>query len=123
MGPASARQPAAEAGQAWAEPTCHEHPSSRRPPVQVEPSRRWLPAICHGLLGCPPPTDRVVAAPFRSLDQRHGREPAGPKQLLGLHLDRLGLAAGRERHAVVAQHLRIDTDLRMQQRPKRWQGT
>ena len=55
-GSAPARQSAAEAGHAWAEPTCHEHPAGRRPPVREEPSRRWLPAVCHGLLGGPPPT-------------------------------------------------------------------
>jgi len=68
----------------WAEPTCREDPeqaADRRTghsQGRERPLRRWLPAICHGLLGCPPPTDRLVAALVRSLDQRHGREPPVP---------------------------------------------
>ena len=48
-----------------------------------KPSRRGLPAACQGLLRRPPPTDRVVAGPLRSLDQRHGRGALTPEQLPG----------------------------------------
>jgi hypothetical protein len=77
---------------------------------------------CQGLLRRPAPTDRGVAGPLRSLDQRHGRGALTPEQLPGRKLHRLGPGAGRERHGVVPQHLRIEVHLRAEQRPKRRQG-
>jgi hypothetical protein len=88
--------------------------------ASCKPSRRWLPAACQGLLRRPAPTDRVVAGPLRSLDQRHGRGVLTPEQLpVGSFSDSVRVPAA---NAVVPQHLRIEVHLRTEQYPKRRQG-